>query len=510
MPKKHLLIILFFFIQLSQAPARTPAKEVPSSMNGEKKISEELSETHHSLRINDNTIIYTATTGRLPVVNKSGKHEADIFFVAYTRDEQDPMERPITFAFNGGPGVSSVWLHFGAFGPKRVRLPEQRPSGPPYRLIDNSYSLLDITDLVFIDPVGTGFSRPTAGTEATGFYGVKKDVDSLAEFIRVYVTRFGRWESPKFLAGESYGGFRAVLLADRLHSIYGMDCNGLILLSPALQFQNFVFASGNIRPYMLFLPAYTAAAFYHNKLAPPLETDLHKTLAQVEDWSMNEYFTALNRGDSLSPEEREAVVSKLAAYTGVSEDYIERRKLKITNREFCRELLRHQDLVVGILDSRLTAVAGSTEGFFDEPGMMLTIGPYVSALNNYLRQDLKYESDLPYRFFSSEARSSWNFGSAEQGYPSVSDSLAALITRFGYFKVFIGRGYYDMDIGYFTAPYEINHLGLPAKLRANITLCFYDSGHQIYIHLPSLKRLKGDVADFIIRSSVDGESAPEK
>jgi carboxypeptidase C (cathepsin A) len=357
--------------------------------------------------------------------------------------------------------------------------------------------LLDLTDLVFIDPVGTGFSRPAAGIKANAFYGIDKDVDSIAEFIRVYVTRFERWESPKFLAGESYGGFRAVLLAGRLHERYGMDCNGLILLSPALQFQNFVFAPGNLLPYTLFLPSYTAAAFYHKKLAPPLLADLKNTLRQVEAWSTKEYLLALSRGDTLAGDERKAVVAKLAAYTGVSEDTIERHKLRITNLEFSRELLRSQGLVVGILDSRLTAVAESVGSFLDEPDMVLTIGPYVGALNSHLRRDLKYESDLPYRFLSSEADSSWNYGSASRGYPSVTDSLAALITRFGYFKVFIARGYYDLDIGYFATPYDISHLDLPSELRANITLRFYDSGHQIYVRLPSLKQLKADLADFI-------------
>jgi carboxypeptidase C (cathepsin A) len=512
MSKKIFFIVLLFFVLVRPGSAQAPPAKQPTAGTGaEKAPAEKLSVTHHSLLINAETLDYTATAGRLAVVDKTGKQEADIFFIAYTKEKvQDIAVRPITFAFNGGPGASSVWLNFGAFGPKRVVLSEeQRPSAPPYQLADNAYSLLDLTDLVFIDPVGTGFSRPAAGIEAGTFYGVEGDAKSIAEFIRAYVTRFERWESPKFLAGESYGGFRAVLLADRLHGYYGMDCNGLILLSPALQFQNFVFAPGNLMPYTLFLPTYTAAAFYHKKLAPELLADFKKTLAQVEAWTMKEYLLALSRGDTLTAEERKAVVAKLAAYTGVSEDTIERQKLRITNGEFSRELLRSRGLVVGILDSRLTAVAESVGSFLDEPDMVLTIGPYVGALNNHLRRDLKYESDLPYRFFSSEANSSWKFGSAERGYPSVTDSLAALITKFGYFKVFIARGYYDLDIGYFATPYDINHLGLPAELRANITLCFYDSGHQIYVHLPSLKRLKEDVADFIKKSKGgDGESRP--
>jgi carboxypeptidase C (cathepsin A) len=513
MSKKICLITLFFFFLVSTAAPQTPVKDPASEAKEETAAAEKLSITHHSLLINDRAFDYTATAGRLPVVDKSGKHEADIFFIAYTKEQvQDFALRPIAFAFNGGPGAASVWLNLGAFGPKRVELPEeQQPSAPPYKIVDNSYGLLDLMDLVFIDPVGTGFSRPAAGIEASVFYGIDKDVGSISEFIRAYVSRFERWESPKFLIGESYGGLRAVLLAGRLHDNYGMDCNGLILLSPALQYQNFVFGSGNFLPYALFLPAYTAAAFHHKKLALPLLSDLKQTLAQVEAWSMSEYLLALSRGDALTPERRKVVVDKLSAYTGISEDYIERKKLRITNREFSRELLRSRSLVVGILDSRLTAMAESMGSFLDEPDMVLTIGPYVGVLNNHLRRDLNYKTDLPYRFFFAKANSSWDYGSAQLGYPSVTDPLAALISKFKYFKVFIARGYYDLDIGYFATPYVINHLGLPPELRANIILRFYDAGHQIYVHLPSLKRLKEDVTDFIKKSrGSDERSNPGK
>jgi carboxypeptidase C (cathepsin A) len=276
-----------------------------------------------------------------------------------------------------------------------------------------------------------------------------------------------------------------------------MDCNGLILLSPALEFQNFVYAPGNSLPYTLFLPTYTATAFYHKKLAPSLLSNLGRTLALSEAWSMKDYLLALTRGNALTEEERNEAVSKLAAYTGLSEAYLRLQKLRVTNREFSKELLRANGLIVGILDSRLTASAEAVESFFDEPDMLLTIGPYVSALNNYLRRELKYKSDLPYQFFSSEANSSWKWGSAAQGYPSAVNTLASLIAKFGYFKVFIARGYYDLDIGYYATKYDIDHLDIPSNLRENVTLRFYDAGHQIYVHLPSLKRLTADVADFI-------------
>ena len=358
-------MILFFipfllFTIIDTAAEDLPkAKEAAAKATEAKTAPEKLSVTHHAIRINGQAIDYTATAGRLPVVDKAGKrkHAADIFFISYAKEGAEALPaRPVTFLFNGGPGASAIWLNFGAFGPKRVVLSSTgKPFGPPYPLVDNAYSLLDVTDLVFIDPVGTGFSRPADGISADAFYDVDKDVTSFREFIRSYVTRFERWASPKFIAGESYGGLRAVLLAKDLHKVYGMDCNGLILISPALQFQDFVFAAGNLLPYALFLPTYTATAFYHKKLAGPLLADLGKTLAEVEDWTLNRYLPALIRGDTLTEAESNEVIDKLAAYTGLTEKYIRERKLRITNREFSRELLRSRGRVLGILDSRLTA-----------------------------------------------------------------------------------------------------------------------------------------------------------
>ena len=498
-------IMIYLFFSVTVASAQVPEKGSAPSANGEKAAAEKLSKTRHVIVLDNGPVEYLATAGRLHVRNHAGKHEADIFFIAYTKEPgpkepgTGPTRRPLTFAFNGGPGASSVWLNFGAFGPKRVFLPDEGgPPPPPYQLVDNACSLLDVTDLVFIDPVGTGYSRAAEGVKEKTFFDMETDVAVLGAFIRAYVTRFGRWESPKFLAGESYGGMRALLLARHLHERYGLDCNGLILISPALNFQNFVFGPDNFLPYVLFLPAYTAAAFYHKKLAPPLSSDLRKTLAEVEAWTMNGYLPALARGDALKEAEEKEVMEKLHTYTGLSEDYIKEARLRITNRAFSRELLRSQGLIVGILDSRLTASdRGWTKPFIDEPGMVLTVGPYVGALNDHLGRDLRYQSDLPYRYFSQEASATWNWGSAIQGYPAATDTLAALLRQFGYFRVFIAGGYYDLDIGYYASRYAVDHLGLPRDLKDHITLRYYESGHQIYVHLPSLIRLKGDVAAFI-------------
>jgi len=501
MKKKKLVFFLLLLFPLVAAAAENAPekKEAPGKAAEAKPAPEKLSVTRHTITINGQPLDYTATAGRLHISDPPGKLRADIFFIAYVKEVPPAApERPVTFLFNGGPGAASIWLNFGAFGPKQVLLSVTgRPSGPPYALADNADTLLDATDLVFIDPVGTGFSRPSDGVSADAFYGMEADVESVAEFVQAWVSRFQRWAAPKFIAGESYGGLRAVLLADALYESYGMAVNGLIVISPALEFQNFVFRGKNLLPYGLFLPTYAATAFYHRKLAAPLLQDLDKTLAEVQDWTLKTYLPALIRGDALGAAERNEIAAKLAAYTGLSETYIRQHKLKVTNRQFSRELLRSQGLILGILDSRLTAPAESVNSFLDDPGMVLTVGPYAGALNSHLRADLKYESDLAYRFFSPAAGDSWKWGSAIHGYPGALTALSGLIARFGYFRVFIARGCYDLDIGYFSGRYNIEHLELPADLKENVIERRYASGHQIYTNPSSLEKLKADVVEFL-------------
>lgn len=514
MAKKILLLMVAVFFMAGTVPATAPADVSAFGKAAKKKAAQTSEEqetaesaqapgqpvvTHHSIRFNNKTLTYSATVGRLPVVDQSGKTRAHIFFIAYCREPaKTSAVRPVTFAFNGGPGAASVWLNFGAFGPRRVRLAQDgHPTPPPYTLADNAQTLLDVTDLVFIDPVGTGFSRPAKGVKADEFYGIDQDVQSIAGFIRAWVTRYQRWTAPKFLCGESYGGLRAVLLAEHLHNAYAMDCNGLVLLSPALHFASFVFGPQNDLAYALFLPTYAATASYHDKLAPPMTGDLSKRLAEVEAWSKSDYLLALTRGEALSESERGRITDKLAAYTGLARSYIREQHLRITNREFSRELLRSQRRVVGLLDSRLTAPSGSVQTFMDEPDIVLTIGPYTATLNHHMRQDLKYRSDLPYQVFSRQANSSWDWGSAIHGYPSATDTLAALIGRTGYLRVFIARGYYDLDIGYAASRYAVNQMVLPPDLRGNATLRYYESGHQIYVRQVSLQKLGADIHAFL-------------
>nr|MBP6788603.1 hypothetical protein [Promineifilum sp.] len=381
-----------------------------------------LSQTAHTIVINGETIAYIATAGRLVLKaedEKEGeKPKASIFFVAYTRDRGPDVDeathaaaRPITFSFNGGPGSSSVWLHLGLLGPRRVVLEEDgRAVPPPYRLVDNTYSLLDKTDLVFIDPVTTGFSRAVPGEADKQFHGFKADIESVGDFIRLYVSRNHRWASPRYLIGESYGTTRAAGLSGYLQDRHGLYLNGIMLVSVVLNFMTLRFAPGNDLPYLLFLPTYAATAHYHGRLGTDAPGELPALLAEVEGFAMNEYALALLRGDALPAEERAAIAARLARYTGLSADYIERTNLRIDIHRFVKELLRDRRRTVGRLDSRYTGIDRDAAGEHHEfdPSYALIQGPYTGLLNDYVRRELRFESDLPYEILSDRVYP-WSF-----------------------------------------------------------------------------------------------------
>jgi carboxypeptidase C (cathepsin A) len=459
---------------------------------------EKLAITHHALQMGGQVLNYTATAGYLQLKDDSGKPRADLFFVAYMKEPQeDGSRRPITFLFNGGPGASSVWLHLGAVGPKRVPLDDiEKPQPPPYKAIDNEFTWLWDSDLVFIDPVGAGFSRAAPGESPKQFYGIKEDIQAVGDFIRLYTTRAGRWTSPKFLAGESYGTLRAVGLANYLYDTYGMSVNGLILISLAIDFQSFSFDSGNDLPYALFLPSYTASAWYHKKLAPELQQELRKTLDEAERWALQDYLVALAKGDSISAGEREKVAETLASYTGLSKSFVENNDLRIARSAFMNELLRAEQLSVGLVDSRTTSHA-HTGDFLSDPGVVMTVAPYTAVLNDYVRDELKFESDLPYVVLSEEANGQWNWGSAIHGYVSVLDTLQKVVNRSPYVRVFAACGTFDLDTPYMGSRYSLNHVGLDPKLQGNIEVHYYDGGHMLYTHRPSLQRLTEDVRAFL-------------
>ncbi len=440
--------------------------------------------------------------------DETGKPRANIFFVAYAKDDEEGnSRRPITFAFNGGPGASSIFLHLGALGPKRALLGDEKAVPPPYQMTTNEYTWLDFTDLVFIDPVGTGYSRPAPGAKTKEFYGVEGDIHSVGEFIRIYLTRYQRWLSPKFIVGESYGTTRAAGLSGYLQNKLGINLNGILLISEVLNFQTIVFSPGNDLPYILYLPPYTIAAWYHRKLPPAYQSDLSKTLQEVEKFSVNEYTLALTKGNELSDGERDRMIERLADYTGLSKTYIKNSNLRIDRDDFVKELLRDENRRIGVLDSRASATYKVRE-FVEDPSVFVVVGPLVATWNDYVRNELKFETEIPYEILSEKVSRSWNWGSATGGlgYVDVAKILQQAMNENRFLRVFIASGYYDLDTSYFATKYTVNHLNLAPSARGNITLAYYDGGHQMYTHLPSLKKLGIDASAFIKRAL---ESAKE-
>jgi carboxypeptidase C (cathepsin A) len=431
---------------------------------------------------------------------KGEKPKASVFYIAYTLDGvEDPAGRPITFSFNGGPGSSSVWLHLGLLGPKRVLMDEEgNPTPPPYRLVDNEYTLLDKTDLVFIDPVSTGYSRPVPGEKAEEFHNIKKDIESVSEFIRLYTTRNKRWTSPKFVIGESYGTTRAAGLSGHLQEQHGMYLNGIMLISSVLNFQTLDFSINNDLPYILFLPTYTATAWYHRRLQGELQQNLRAALVEVEEFALGEYQRALALGAALPAEQREQVRDRLVRFTGLSPDFIDRADLRVNIWHFTKELLRDECRTVGRLDSRFKGIDRSAVGaeFEYDPSLANIMGPYTAALNDYVRSELKFESDLPYEILSSRVRP-WSFADFENQYVDVAEKLRAAMTVNPYLKVYVANGYYDLATPYLATLYTFNRLGLDPSLRGNLRLGFFEAGHMMYIHIPSLVQLRADLADFI-------------
>ncbi|HEV3145140.1 MAG TPA: hypothetical protein VGZ47_14720 [Gemmataceae bacterium] len=463
-----------------------------------KPAKSDVEHTSHSISINGKKIDYEATAGTLPLKEEDGKVTANLFFVAYTKIDENLEKRPITFTFNGGPGSSSVWLHMGAFGPKRVAMTDEgEPVPPPVRLVENDLSILDLTDLVFIDPVTTGFSRPASGTDAKRFHGVEQDIQSVGEFIRLYTTRYQRWGSPKFVAGESYGTTRASALSGYLQDRLGINLSGVILISAVLNFETIRFDEGNDLPYVMYLPSYTATAWYHKKLADDLQKDLHSTLREAEKFAEGEYATALLKGDKVPESDRKSLAMKMAKFTGLSEQFIQRANLRVEIMRFTKELLRADLRTVGRFDSRLKGIDSDAVGERHEydPSYAAVLGSYTAAFNEYVRHDLKYESDLPYEILTGRVQP-WDFGDAKNRYLNVAPTLRQAITKNRNLKVFLASGYYDLATPFFAADYTRNHLHLDEPLAKHITATYYEAGHMMYIHRPSHVKLKKDLAQF--------------
>jgi carboxypeptidase C (cathepsin A) len=463
-------------------------------------LKDTLTVTEHTTKLGGKEIKYKATAGKLVMKDDEGNPKALIFFIAYTKEGvDDPSERPITFAFNGGPGSSSVWLHMGMLGPRRVRVPDDASvTVPPYQVEDNPYSLLDISDLVFIDPVSTGYSRPATGEKDDQFHGYQEDLQSVGQFIHDYVTKYGRWRSPKFLIGESYGGLRAAGLSGYLRERYNMAFNGVLMVSPALNFETLGFAFGNDLPYVLFVPGYAAAAWYHKALPGDLQAlSLKDVVKQATEFAATEYTLAMMKGHSLGDAERDAVAEKLARYTGLSKDYVLQAKLRINMQRFAKELLRKHGRVVGRYDSRFQGIDADDAGEYPESDASAdaVFGPFTAAINDYLHKDLKVEDDRVYEILSDKVQP-WNYGRNMARYPDATNTLREAMSANPKLKLFLAMGYYDLATPPPTVEYSVEHLRLPKELQKNIDRQFYEGGHMMYIHEPSMQKLRKDVENF--------------
>ncbi len=487
----------------SGKPAEAPKTDSGEATDKDKEEHYDVAEvppviTHHQIALNGKTLSYTATTGRLPLKRGDGKTEAEMFFVAYTLDGQDAGKRPLTFAFNGGPGSASVWLHMGALGPKRVVL---QPNGfmpaAPYRLEDNPDTLLDRSDIVLVDAMATGYSRAATAELTKKFLGLTGDVQAFGEFIRLYISRYDRWNSPLFLLGESYGTTRAAGIAGYLAD-HGIAFNGVTLLSMAVDFQTLEWNNSNDLPYLLLVPTFNMIAGYHHKLSADLTQDVAKTREEVVRWSNNEYALALGKGDTLTPEERRKIVEQLSRYIGLRPEVIEAHDMRIDVPNFTKELLLDQKLITGRLDGRFSSPNPGDDRFYD-PTSAAILPPYTSAFNNYLRTELNYKSDMPYRVFAYDQPGfqSWEWGNAEHGFPSTAGGLRSAMIKNPYMKVLVMEGYYDLATPFAAANWTMDHLNLDAQFRQNVSYATYNAGHMVYIDRAEHNKMRKDLVDFM-------------
>lgn len=477
-------------------------------------VEDNIVSSKHSLRLRGKEIKYTATVGTMVLkeeVDKQGhKPRAEMFFIAFTRDGVKGR-RPLTFSFNGGPGSSSVWMLLGLLGPKRVPLSVDdavmtNRLAPPYQVENNEFTLLEETDLVFIDPIGTGYSRPLSGedNDPDEFFSFRRDLDSVGEFIRLYTSRNQRWRSPKYLIGESYGTTRAAGLSGYLQDQFGLYLNGIMLVSAVLNFQTILFHPGNELPFVVYVPSYAMTARYHGKLASRYQKmEAQQFLNEVRAFTEDEYLPALHKGSALSARQQKNVAEKLAGYIGVTPDYVLRNNLRVPIMRFAKEILRSDGKSVGRFDSRITGVDvdDAAENFERDPSFDVVQGVYSACLNDYVRRELRFESDLPYEILSFKVFPKWKYDEFQNNFVNVAETLRGAMMKNPHLKLFVANGIYDLATPFYATEYTMNHLGLRDDVDKNVTMAYYDAGHMMYTHKPSLKALAGDLKKFIRRSS---------
>lgn len=510
-----LALLLAVPARAGEAPAAAKPPEAPAPVPDEPKDT--AATTRHSLKLAGKSLDYAATAGFMSVKLEEGKTSARIFSVAYEAPASAGQSRPVTFAFNGGPGSASLWLHLGALGPRRVALDDDGTAGPPPpHLVDNAETWLAFTDLVFVDPVGTGFSRAIPAKEGEGpdakpFWGVAQDLDSVGEFIRLWLTRHGRWGSPVYLAGESYGTLRAAGLAAHLFERYGLAVSGLVLVSPVLDYATVAPSLGNDLPYVLLLPSYAAAARFHGRLAPELMArDLPGLLAEAEAFARTDYLLALSRGDGLSPEEDAALNARVAAFTGLAPEVVARFDARIPVTVFSRELLADKRLVVGRMDATVAGPPVTPDGWDGyDPSLDPLLAPFAGAFNAYVKTELGFDSDLVYEPLNPKVLADWDFSSGVsggQGYVDTSAELRTALVVNPALKVLVACGRFDLATPYLGILHSVAHMRLPLEMRGNVLVRYYPAGHMLYTHPEARRQLLADTAAFY--AARQGEEKP--
>ena len=507
MPIRRALTAIFVLVSLAAPAAQQAATPgAPPSPTPSVPGQEEWSVTNHTVKVGAQTIPYKASAGTTLLKDDKGDPTGLLYSVAYTRsDVTDPSTRPISFLYNGGPGSATMWLHMGAFGPRRVWTVNGQFTPPaPYKLVDNTESLLDKTDLVFIDAMGTGYSRAAGRAQERDFYGIDEDASAFAQFVVTYLSRNDRWNSPKFLIGESYGTFRSAVLGNVLQQRYSVHLNGICLISSVLDLSTITFAPGDDRPYQYYLPSYTAVAWYFKALKNR-PAALEPFLQEARQYATGEYATALAKGAKLSAADKAAVAKRLSDFTGLSEDYLLKADLRVTLGQFNAELMRSRGLTAGRIDGRFTGYTFDllTETAEGDPEGPAVGGAYTALINQYNHDELKFGQDRQYRNTSGGGSWNWNWsGAFHGGFPSAPNSqqwLAQAILTNPRLIVEVENGYYDMATPFFATEFTMSHLGLPADLQKNVTLNYYNAGHMMYLQDDDRVHLHDNIAAFIDR-----------